>query len=222
MQVLLKVVGGLALLAVLAFGGYYWLTRVALGSELAPGSLIDELNGVAIYYNGGVNQSRGRNTSADGYNLGIRHQCVEFVKRYYFERFDHRMPDSYGHARSFFDPQVADGALNARRGLLQFRNGAGALPQADDLLVFAPSWLNPYGHVAIVAEVNAHAVIIAQQNAGPILSSREALPLQGGRVAHARVQGWLRLPIVPASTATPSPEPRPAGAAPPAPALPPG
>lgn len=184
--------------AALVFGGYHGLTRLALDSALAPGSPIDELHGVAIYYNGGVNQSRGRNTSADGYNLGIRHQCVEFVKRYYFERFGHRMPDSYGHARSFFDPQLANGMLNERRGLLQFTNGSGVLPQADDILVFAPSLLNPYGHVAIVAEVNAYTVIIAQQNAGPLHSSREALPLwrdgDSARVESARVIGWLRLP----------------------------
>ncbi|VXA92845.1 CHAP domain-containing protein (fragment) [Pseudomonas sp. 8AS] len=182
----------------LSVAGYQAVTRVSLGNGLAPGSQIDELHGVAIYYNGGVNQSRGRNTSADGYNLGIRYQCVEFVKRYYFERFGHRMPDAYGHAKSFFDHSLADGAFNEKRGLLQFSNGAGAVPQAEDILVFGPSLLNPYGHVGIVAQVNSYAVIIAQQNAGPILSSREALPLvqqgNGFRVENARVVGWLRLP----------------------------
>lgn len=213
-----KAAVALMAVAVLAFGGYHGLTRVALGGELAPGSPIDELNGVAIYYNGGVNQSRGRNISADGYNLGIRHQCVEFVKRYYFERFGHRMPDSYGHARSFFDPVLADGGFNRQRGLLQYRNGAGGVPQTDDILVFGPSWLNPYGHVAIVVEVNAHAVIIAQQNAGPLLSSREALPLQNARIANERVLGWLRLPGAALPSAAPSPKPPPARAARPVPA----
>lgn len=193
-----KIAVALVAVVALTLSGYHGLTRNALGSDLVPGSQIDELQGVVIYYNGGVNQSRGRNTSADGYNLGIRHQCVEFVKRYYFERFGHRMPDSYGHAKSFYDTSVANGALNTQRGLLQFTNGSGALPQADDIVVFAPSLLNPYGHVAIVAEVNAYAVVIAQQNAGPHFSSREALPLLdiGGsvRVEHARVVGWLRLP----------------------------
>lgn len=204
-----KTIVGLLAVATLALGAYQLVTRIALNSELAPGSQIDELHGVAIYYNGGVNQSRGRNTSADGYNLGIRHQCVEFVKRYYFERFGYRMPDSYGHARSFFDPSLADGELNARRGLLQFRNGTGALPLVGDILVFAPSLLNPYGHVAIVAEVNPYAVIIAQQNAGPLLSSREALPLrqQDGalQIENARVVGWLRLPILGSTPGTPGP-----------------
>ncbi|SUD83261.1 Uncharacterised protein [Stutzerimonas stutzeri] len=55
---------------------------------------------------------KGGNLSKDGYNLGLRYQCVEFVKRYYFERHGHRMPDTYGHAKSFFDPSLGDGALN--------------------------------------------------------------------------------------------------------------
>ncbi len=38
----------------------------------AVGEQIDELNGVAIYYNGGVNTVQGRNLTQDGYNLGLR------------------------------------------------------------------------------------------------------------------------------------------------------
>lgn len=197
----LKAVVGLLAVAGLSLVIYQVVTRISLGTGIPTGSQIDELNGVAIFYNGGVNESYGRNTGTDGYNLGIRYQCVEFVKRYYFERFGHRMADSYGHAKSFFDPSLADGALNAGRGLLQFNNGEGSLPQAEDILVFGPSVLNPYGHVAIVAEVNPYAVIIAQQNAGPIHSSREALPLaregDGYRVENERVVGWLRLPARP-------------------------
>lgn len=141
---------------------------------------------------------QGRNLTQDGYNLGLRYQCVEFVKRYYFERHGHRMPESYGHAKDFFDPQVGDGALNARRGLLQFTNGSTAPPQADDLLVFAPSLLNRYGHVAIIASVGSDMLQIAQQNPGPFASARENLPLghREGRwyIENDRVQGWLRLP----------------------------
>ena len=84
------------------FGAYQLITRMPLGSRVSPGTQIDDLNGVAIYYNGGVNQSHGRNLSTGGYNLGIRYQCIEFVKRYYYERLGHQMPDSYGHAKTFF------------------------------------------------------------------------------------------------------------------------
>ncbi|MDP2713549.1 CHAP domain-containing protein [Rheinheimera sp.] len=181
------------------FGAYQLITRMPLGSSIAPGTQIDELNGVGIFYNGGVNQSYGRNLTATGYNLGLRYQCVEFIKRYYYERFGHQMPDSYGHARTFFDRTLPDGGWNKQRALLQYRNGGVTMPAPDDIIVYAPSLFNPYGHVAIIAEVNPYAVVIAQQNAGPVYSSREAIPLvqqgSGYRVDNSRVLGWLRLPV---------------------------
>tara|TARA_R110002095_G_scaffold174634_4_gene152026 strand:- start:5384 stop:6034 length:651 start_codon:yes stop_codon:yes gene_type:complete len=186
------------LLPLAALAVFTTVTRLDPNPQHAVGEPLDELNGVAIYYNGGVNTVQGRNLTQDGYNLGLRYQCVEFVKRYYFERHGHRMPDSYRHAKDFFDPQVGDGALNARRGLLQFTNGSTAPPQADDLLVFAPSLLNRYGHVAIIASVGSDTLEIAQQNPGPFASARESIPFaqREGRwyIQHDRVRGWLRLP----------------------------
>ena len=189
---------GLAVLPLAALGLYSAVTRIDPNPRHAVGEQLDELNGVAIYYNGGVNTVQGRNQTQDGYNLGLRYQCVEFVKRYYFERHGHRMPDSYGHAKDFFDPQVSDGGLNAKRGMLQFTNGSTTPPQANDLLAFAPSLLNRYGHVAIIASVEKDTLQIAQQNPGPFASARENLPLghREGRwyIENDRVQGWLRLP----------------------------
>ncbi|MCC6076711.1 CHAP domain-containing protein [Pseudomonas sp. GCM10022188] len=165
--------------------------------EHTVGEQIDDLNGVAIYFNGGVNTTNGRNLSQDGYNLGLRYQCVEFVKRYYFERYDHRMPDTYGHARDFFDLSLPDGGINVRRGMLQFSNGSSTRPEADDLVVFRPWLFNRYGHVAIVASVDAASLQIAQQNPGPFGQSRESFPVasRDGKwfIEHSRVLGWLRL-----------------------------
>lgn len=185
-------------LATLIFGVYYFGTRTSLSSEFSPGQEIDALNGIPIYFNGGVNETHGRNFDPNGYNTGLRFQCVEFVKRYYLEKLGHQMPDQFGHAKSFFNLELADGALNEKRGLMQYRNGSNISPEPDDIVVFGPSIFNPYGHVAIIAEVNPYAIIIAQQNAGPFASSREALPLinqgQNFRVTNSRVLGWLRMP----------------------------
>jgi hypothetical protein len=167
-----------------------WNPRYRVGQE------IDRLNGVAVFYNGGVGHSSGRNQAPDGYNLGLKYQCVEFVKRYYYEHLRHKMPDSYGHAKQFFDATLADGARNTRRDLLQFANGGQTKPSPDDLLVFGPSLLNRYGHVAIVSAVTDSDLEIVQQNPGPFGSPRERLPLasQGGRwrCQNSRVLGWLR------------------------------
>ncbi|MWV16361.1 CHAP domain-containing protein [Pseudomonas sp. L-22-4S-12] len=196
MQPLRKLLLGSGLGLCLLLGSHYLVTRINLQPQFEAGQVIDQFNGVSVFYNGGVNQTFGRNLSVDGYNLGIRYQCVEFVKRYYFERFGHRMPEARGHAREFFDRSLADGQLNGARNLLQFANGSPTPPRAEDILVFGPSLLNPYGHVAIVSEVNAHMVAVVQQNAGPLLSSREALPYRlengGLRIGDERVLGWLR------------------------------
>lgn len=169
-----------------------WNPRYAVGEEL------DSHNGVAVYYNGGVGHTAGRNLAPDGYNIGIRWQCVEFVKRYYYEHLGHRMPDSYGHAKHFFDPAIPDGAMNSKRDLLQFSNPSPSRPLPDDLVVFAPTLLNRYGHVAIVSEVTENDIEIVQQNPGPFGSSRERIEL----VRHQdgiweiggskRIHGWLR------------------------------
>lgn len=63
-----------------------WNPRYGIGQER------DRLNGVVVYHNGGVDHSSGRNLSPDGYNLGIKYQCVEFVKRYYYQH----LKDMYG------------------------------------------------------------------------------------------------------------------------------
>ncbi len=70
-----------------AFFSYIGLKKVNPNLEYEVGQKIDSLNGVIVYYNGGVDNVVQRNTS-DGYNLGLRYQCVEFVKRY-FEYHNH-------------------------------------------------------------------------------------------------------------------------------------
>lgn len=170
-------------------------TYLNLNPSREVGSVVDEFNGVKVYYNGGVNNSEGRNLFRDGYNLGIKYQCVEFVKRYYFERFGHRMPDPYGHARDFYDPATPHGALNGKRGLRQYRNAQSEPPKVNDLIVFAPTLFNPYGHVAIVAGVTDREIEIVQQNPGPFSHSRArfAMDAAEGRWAVAGgVLGWLR------------------------------
>jgi len=168
-------------------------------SSLEVGDQQGELNGVAIYYNGDSGVSSGRNLTDDGYNLGLKYQCVEFVKRYYFERLGHRMPDSWGHAKDFFDPSLVDGELNETRGLLQFKNGGGSMPKPDDLIILGPSETNSYGHVAIVSKVSSSGgeIEIAQQNSGVHGKPRVSIRLKqeggGWMVDHPRVLGWLRM-----------------------------
>ncbi len=159
------------------------------------GEVIDSLNHVVVFYNGGVGHVSGRNV-VDGYNVGLNYQCVEFVKRYYLEHYNHKMPDSYGHAISFFDPAIADGGVNARRALTQFTNPSTARPKVGDLIVMNATARNKFGHVAIVAEVTENKIELIQQNAGTFASTRVRFGLrQKGKkwqIKNERILGWLR------------------------------
>lgn len=177
-------------------------TAAAMKGNPSPshriGDVVDSFHGVTVHFNGGMLHTSGRSVAPDGYNIGLRWQCVEFVKRYYFERFGHEMPEPRGNAKDFFDPAIADGAPNPQRGLLQFRNGSPGAPQPEDILVLGTGLLDPYGHVAIVTTVGADSLEVVQQNPGPFVASQRRFSLRhdatGWTVGESRVLGWLRLP----------------------------
>ncbi|QHI35679.1 hypothetical protein IMCC3317_10260 [Kordia antarctica] len=160
------------------------------------GEKLDSFHTISVYYNGAVNHVEKRNVSKDGYNLGLEFQCVEFVKRYYYEHLNHKMPDSYGHAKDFFNPTIKDGKRNTQRNLLQYKNGSISKPKTNDILVFQSSWYNSFGHVAIVTKVTENSVSIIQQNAGPFSKTRVSFDLiyenNRWKIQDEKIVGWLR------------------------------
>ncbi|MNQ72365.1 Bifunctional glutathionylspermidine synthetase/amidase [compost metagenome] len=188
----------LVIISVLAVGyaGLKVLKKINLNQDYKVGQALDSLNGVKVYYNGGVDNVLGRNVTKDNYNLGLKYQCVEFVKRYYYEFLNHKMPDSYGHAKDFFDSKVKDGKLNSKRNLIQYTNPSKTRPKVGDLVIFSGSVFNRFGHVAIISKVSENEIEIIQQNPGPFSGSRENLELetQNGnyKIDNDRLLGWLR------------------------------
>lgn len=176
--------------------GLLTFTKINFNSDYAIGEPIDSLNHVIVYYNGGVGNVVERNLAEDGYNLGLKYQCVEFVKRYYYEHLNHKMPDSYGHAKDFFDISLSDGQMNAKRDLIQFSNSSDSIPKINDLVVFSGTILNRYGHVAIISNVTNNKIEIIQQNPGPFGISREEIDLvnENGKwkIENEDILGWLR------------------------------
>lgn len=184
-------------LSALCICSFYAFTACDSSSPaLEPGEPVDSLNRVVVFYNGSVSHTAGRHLAPDGYNLGLKWQCVEFVKRYYYQHLQHKMPDSYGHAKDFFDSSIKDGGLNKRRNLQQFTNNSALPPKVNDLLVFDGHPFNPYGHVAIVSFVGKDYIELIQQNPGPLGKSRERLVLSKKenlyRIHHSQLLGWLR------------------------------
>lgn len=176
--------------------GFFVSKKVNVNTTKTVGQKLDSLNGVYVFYNGGVANNSGRHLSKMGYNYGLKYQCVEFVKRYYYEALKHQMPNTYGHAKDFFNSDLIDGTLNRDRNLIQFKNNSKTRPKCDDLLVFSSSLFNKYGHVAIVSKVLDNAIEIIQQNPGPFSPSRVVLEFikENGLfvIKNDSVLGWLR------------------------------
>lgn len=176
--------------------GFFVSKKINLNPNYEVGQKIDSLNGVSVYYNGGVGNVDGRALSKGGYNLGLKYQCIEFVKRYYYEKLNHKMPDSYGHAKDFFNSQIKDGEINKQRDLKQFKNSSKTKPKVDDLVIYSATTLNKYGHVSIVSKVTENEIEIIQQNPGPFGNSREKYDLinENGKwkIKNDRILGWLR------------------------------
>jgi len=141
------------------------------------GDSVDSFNNVNVYYNGNVSNVEGRNLTRDNYNLGLKYQCVEFVKRYYYEHLNHKMPNSYGHAKDFFNTKLKDGEYNRDRNLIQYSNPSTSKPKVNDLIVFGATPYNSFGHVAIVSKVSDNRIEIIQQNPGKYGKSRATFEL---------------------------------------------
>ncbi len=187
----------LALLACVGIGLFVFLKKLNPNPNYEVGQKLDSLNGVYVYYNGGVSHVGERNITKDGYNIGMKYQCVEFVKRYYYQFYKHKMPDSFGNAKDFFDASLSDSTLNLKRALIQFVNPSKSKPQIGDLVIFDGHSGNPYGHVAIISKVDDNFIEIIQQNPGPFAPSRVNFNLKKTynefKIEHERILGWLRI-----------------------------
>lgn len=156
----------------------------------SPGTVIDEFNGVEVRYNGSFSNVNGRNLSDSGYNIGLKWQCVEYVKRYYLEIYNHKMPNSYGNAIDFYDTALNDGDFNKERALFQFSNPSKTKPEIGEIMVLNGG----YGHVAIISDVGADYLEVTQQNVGFNTREKFQIEFKDGLFAieNSRVLGRLR------------------------------
>ncbi len=186
------------LIIILGIGySVFWIFKnMNLNIKYNIGEEIDSFNGVKVYHNGGVNNVSGRNISDKGYNIGLKYQCVEFVKRYYLQHLKHEMPDSYGHAKSFYDEKLKDNTLNKNRNLIQLSNPSLKKPKVNDIIIFDGNDFNKYGHIAIITKVSDNHIEIIQQNSGTFGSTRETLKIKKEqnkwKMLNDRVLGILR------------------------------
>ena len=113
-----------------------------------------------------------------------------------FRPLNHKMPNTFGHAKDYYNLNLNDNERNPYRNLLQFSNPSITKPKINDILIFDANSFNPYGHVAIVSYVTNDEIEIIQQNPGRFGSSRETIDLKKvnnkWKLDKASILGWLR------------------------------
>ncbi len=165
------------------------------------GAVVGEYNGVTAYSNGGNCYYSQDNNIVDGYNCGMKWQCVEYVNRYYFIVYGLQIRNQGGNANQYYDTAE-------NRGLIPYKNGeAISPPQPGDILC---SNGKPWGHVAIVRRVTDSEVHVIHQNWANTKDDNDKtlmLTVSDGKykVSHFGtgypVQGWLRVPFCNANEA---------------------
>ena len=139
------------LILILSVGWCYTLYH----DDPEDGQYLGEFNGVNIY--GDPTTYPYGNTSNK-----LRFQCVEYVRRYYYQKHNTILPNiSTGCAKDIINEYEGEG------GLMRFLNNSSIrIPVPGDIIVFNATTSNPYGHVAIISEVNldTNRIRFAQQN----------------------------------------------------------
>jgi surface antigen len=119
------------------------------------GTYLGQFNTVAAYSNGSVGYYSGQRNSVNGVDTGIKWQCVEFVRRYFYIMFG--ISPNGGNALDWY-PNAAS------LGLDRYQNSGTTPPQVGDILCKGYTQGTPYGHVAIIKRVENNRVYTAQQN----------------------------------------------------------
>jgi len=165
---------------------------ISLGTRIFAatsfGTYLGQFNTVAAFSNGSASYySSISNFMADGFYTGVKWQCVEFVRRYYYTIFNTRLSNSAAGDAGTWYPNAS--AL----GLTAYQNGQStSAPQVGDILCSTT-------HIAIIKRISGNKVYTAQQNVSQDSSDLDkqlTLSVSGGKYTlsggYGTLQGWLR------------------------------
>lgn len=132
----LKIVVALCLLLISAGRIIAQTPPPACGTPGDSSTYIDILNAVIAYSN-----DHGGPVGCYDPNA-FEWECVEFIHRYYSQRFDIDLGSIPTAAQAF-------SILKTNNQLVEFSQGSTTMPQAEDIIVFGTNVNTPFGHVAI-------------------------------------------------------------------------
>lgn len=127
-----------------------------------------------------------------------RWQCVEYIKRFYYEAMGINLYKPIGIARNYWDKydNTGDYSYIKNSGLEKCNNDFSCRLNLGDILVFSTA---PYGHVAIEVNENGSQIKIIEQNYRSDDNSERYLDIQTQntkyKILDNTVIGWLHMPI---------------------------
>ncbi|KAH9588896.1 Glutathionylspermidine synthase [Trypanosoma melophagium] len=95
---------------------------------------------------------------------GFKYQCVEFARRWLYERKLLVLPDVNWAVHIFQLKEVSDARTAEPVRCVSIRNGTAEKPVADSLLIYPSEEDSLVGHVAVITEVGDNWIRIADQN----------------------------------------------------------
>lgn len=123
----------------------------------APGGIPAYSNKHDMYFSG--------ERSIDGnFFCGFKYQCVEFARRWLYERKSLVLPDIPWSVHIFNLKEVFDASTAKPVRCVAINNGTAEKPVADSFLIYPSEEDNPVGHVAVITEVGDNWIRIADQN----------------------------------------------------------
>jgi len=100
---------------------------------------------------------------------GIQWQCIEYVRRWYIQKFNITFP-SINHAIDIWDiPYLYHPITKKKFSFYSVMNSSNIEPKVGDILVFKKNETYPYGHVAIITRVKQDAIYLSEQNIDDIV-----------------------------------------------------
>lgn len=157
-------------------------------SSSSFGSKVGSFNGVTAYSNGSTSYVSKQYNTYNGYQTGMKWQCVEYVNRYFWAKFGRKIAG--GNANTYYSNASS-------KGLKRAANGSSDKPQPGNILCSAGG---PHGHVAIITKVGKDYVEVIHQNwSNSSSDNRKRLSMKvkngkytiSGFSSSYPIQGWL-------------------------------
>ncbi|OMJ83395.1 hypothetical protein SteCoe_15733 [Stentor coeruleus] len=129
------------------------------------GVLLGSYKGVEGYSNRKAGWGAGANF-INGHFTGYKYQCVEYARRWLILAKQLTFQEISCACHIWDLDKVIDINTNNELPLIGISNGSSVPPVADALLIYSRGLKVPWGHVAIITEVNLHHnyIRIAEQN----------------------------------------------------------